>query len=375
MPIANQQKVFWLLPVVAMLLMVFPALDYAQSTPDTKNIDDKLSEEIAESESEVRARPNDLNLLYQLATLYHQHGDYAKSVPLLQRLARGQPDNSDIQFLLGLDLYYAGQPEKALAALKIALRANPLDSQTNFYQGLCYLALDRNEEAKQAFAVMAANAPSDVDHLYYLMKAYTGVSSALLARLTDLGKDSYRMQEAKGEYFDMQNDPAAAIREYEKAVQMRPDLPTLHFVLGNAYWKHSQLDEAIAEFRKTIALSSTHFMAHYNLGLVLLEKNDAVDAIPEFRAALATQPGLVGAYLALGKAFFRNGDYDAAVPQIQRGLELVPDNPEGHYFLAQIYSRQHKSEDAKRELAVFEEQDRKAKAAEVGKGKAAGDLP
>jgi tetratricopeptide (TPR) repeat protein len=374
MPIANQQKV-WLLPVVAMLLMVFPALGYAQSTPGTKNVDHRLSEEIAKSESEARARPNDLNLLYQLATLYHQDGDYAKSVPLLQRLASAQPDNSDIQFLLGLDLYYAGQPAKAVAALKIALRANPLDSQTNFYLGLCYLALDRNEEAKQAFAVMAANAPSDVDHLYYLMKAYTGVSSALLARLTDMGKDSYRMQEAKGEYFDMQNDPAAAIREYEKAVQMRPDLPTLHFVLGNAYWKHSQLDEAIAEFRKTIALSSTHFMAHYNLGLVLLEKNDAVDAIPEFRAALAIQPGLVGAYLALGKAFFRNGDYDAAVPQIQRGLELVPDNPEGHYFLAQIYSKQHKSEDAKRELAIFEEQDRKAKAAEVGQGKAAGDLP
>src|SRR6266700_1215695 len=55
MPIANQQKV-WLLPVVAMLLMVFPALVYAQSRPDTKNVDHRLSEEIAKSESEARAR-------------------------------------------------------------------------------------------------------------------------------------------------------------------------------------------------------------------------------------------------------------------------------------------------------------------------------
>src|SRR5713101_7892960 len=91
MPIANQQKVFWLLPVVAMLLMVFPALGYAQSTRDTKNIDDKLREEIAKSESEVRARPNDLNLLYQLATLYHQHGDYAKSVPCSTDWPEGSP--------------------------------------------------------------------------------------------------------------------------------------------------------------------------------------------------------------------------------------------------------------------------------------------
>jgi len=358
-----------MLLAIAIFLLGCPALCCAQSGQQKYTGEDRLSQEIAKAESEARAKPNDANALFQLATLYHQHGDYAKSVSLLDRLAGLQPENTDVRFLLGLDLYYSGQPEKALESLKVALQANPRDSETNFYLGLCYLALDRNDEAQQAFAVMAANAPANGDQLYYLMKAYTGVSSALLSRLTDMGKDSYRMQEAKGEYYDMQNDPAAAIREYEKAAQTRPNLPTLHFVLGNAYWKHSQLDEAIAEFRKTIALSSTHFMAHYNLGLVLLEKNDAADAIPEFRAALTIQPGLFGAYLALGKAFFREGDYDAAISQIHRFLDFVPHDPTPHYLLSQIYSRQHKSEDAKRELAIFEEEDKKAKTAETDNGK------
>jgi tetratricopeptide (TPR) repeat protein len=251
----------------------------------------------------------------------------------------------------------------------VVTRANPQDSEMNFYLGLCYLSLDRNDEAQQAFAVMATHAPANVDQLYYLIKAYTAVSSALLTRLTAVEKDSHRMHEVKGDYFDLQNDPAAAIREYEKAMQMRPDLPTLHFVLANAYWKHSQLDEAIAELRKAINLSPAHFMAHYDLGLILLEKNDATNAIPEFRAALDSQPGLIGAYLALGKAFFREGEYDAAVSQIQHFIELVPHDPTPHYLLSQIYGRQHKSEDAKRELAIFEQEDQKAKTAEGRKEK------
>jgi tetratricopeptide (TPR) repeat protein len=282
-------------------------------------------------------------------------------VALLERLTALQPDNPDAQFLLGLDRFHAGHPAEAIEALKMAARVNPQDNESNFYLGLCYLALDRNDEAEKAFERMAAQAPANVDELYLLIKAYTQVSSALLSRLVAVGKDSYRTHQVKGEYFDMQHASDAAIKEYEKAVELRPGLPSLHYVLANAYYKHSQLDKAVGEFRRTIELNPHHFMAHYTLGLLFLEEDDSANAIKELRAALADQPGLVGGYLALGKALFRHGDDEAAIPLLERHIQLVPDNAVPHYLLYQIYRRQHKPEDAAREMAIFQQKDQKAK--------------
>lgn len=299
--------------------------------------------------------------MYHLATLYHQQGDFHRSVALLERLTALQPDNADAQSLLGLDRFHAGRPAEAIEALKMVAQVNPKDNESNFYLGLCYLALDRDDEAGRAFDHVAAQAPANVDELYLLIKAYTQVSSALLSRLVALGKDSYRMHQVKGEYFDMQHASDAAIKEYEKAVELRPDLPSLHYVLANAYYKHSKLEKGVGEFRRTIELNPHHFMAHYTLGLLFLEEDDSVNAIKELRAALAEQPGLVGAYLALGKALFRHGDDDVAIPLLERHIQLVPDNAVPHYLLYQIYRRQHKPEDAAREMAIFQEKDQKAK--------------
>ena len=349
--------------MLLLLLLALPGPSCARAiaTQDAGGPREELKREIAAAETEAAAKPKDPSVLYRLATLYHQQGNFEKSVALLERLAVLRPANLDVMRLLGVDEFHAGHPAEALVPLKTALQADSNDNETNFYLGLCYLALDRNDEAEKAFDRMAAQAPSNVDELYLLIKAYTQVSSALLSRLVAVGKDSYRTHQVKGEYFDMQHASDAAIKEYEKAVELRPDLPSLHYVLANAYYKHSQLEKAVGEFRRTIELNSHHFMAHYTLGLLFLEEDDSINAIQELRAALADQPGLVGGYLALGKALFRHGDDEAAIPLLERHIQLVPDNAVPHYLLYQIYRRQHKPEDAARELAIFQKKDQKAK--------------
>ncbi len=165
----------------------------------------------------------------------------------------------------------------------------------------------------------------------------------------------------------MQNNPDQAIKEYEMAVQLRPDLPSLRYVLGSAYWKRSQLDKAAVEFGRAIELDPRHFLGHYKLGMVLLEQNDPLQAVAEFRTALAEQPGLNDGYLGLGKALFKLGENEAAVPQLLRYVQLSPLDPTPHYLLYQIFRRLNRSEEARHELAAFEEKEKKAKARKSGK--------
>jgi Flp pilus assembly protein TadD len=320
-----------------------------------------LAAQIVSAEAVAAARPRDPKVLLGLAALYDRAGEFKKSLPLLERVSSLQPGNSEVDRRLGIDLFHSGHPEQALEPLRKAVRANPEDAEANFYLGLCYLALDREDEANKAFQRQAAKVPGDQDELYLFMKGYSGLSSAMLNRLAGLGEDSYRIHEVRGEYFEMESSPALAIKEYEKAVELRPDIPSLHYALGTAYWKHSQTDKAEAEFRRTIELAPQHFMAHYKLGMVLLEQNSP-EATKEFQAALAIEPGIVNAYLGLGKSLFQRGEYEAAMPQLRRYIELAPKDPTPHYLLFQIFRHLNDEQSAQEQLRLFKQKDEKAKA-------------
>jgi tetratricopeptide (TPR) repeat protein len=321
-----------------------------------------LSKQISLAEAAVAQRPQDPQVLMRLVKLYQAEGEFGKSLPVLERFVVLAPGDLDGQRLLGINRFHAGHPREALAPLRLAAQGNPKDDEASFYLGLCYLALDRDDEANKAFDRLAAGVPENIDELYWLVKGYSRISSAMLSRLAGSGGESYRMHQVRGEYFDLDNNPDQAIKEYEKAVQLRPDLSSLHYVLGNAYWKRSHPDDAAAEFRRSIELDPRHFMAHYQLGMVLLEQNKPADALKEFRAALNEQPGLVNGYLGLGKSLFQQGEYAAAVPILQRYVGLAPEDPTPHYLLQQVFRRLNDSAAAEEQLALFKQKEAVAKA-------------
>lgn len=323
-----------------------------------------LSRQIAAAEAAVAQRTQDPETLKRLAKLYQAEGKFSKALPLLEHIVVLAPNDLEAQRLLGIDRFHAAEPRDALEPLRLAIQGNAEDDEASFYLGLCYLALDRDDEANKAFDHLAAGVQENIDELYWLVKGYSRVSSAMLSRLAGLGEESYRLHQIRGEYFDLKNDPDQAIKEYQKAVNLRPDLCSLHYVLGDAYWKRSHLDEAAVEFRRAIELDPRHFMAHYKLGMVLLEQHNPADALKEFRAALDEQPGLVNGYLGLGKSLYQQGEYAAAVPMLQRYVGLAPEDPTGHYLIAQIFRRLNNTAAAEEELTLFKQKEAKAKAKE-----------
>ena len=341
-----------------------PARAGSQQEPASKeaHVRTDQAKQILAAEAAAAARPGDPKVLLQLVALYDRTGEFKKSLPLLERLMLLQPDNLEVYRRLGVDRFHTGHAQEALEPLRKVVHANPENMEANFYLGLCYLALDREDEANKTFDRQAARAPADADELYLLVRGYSRLSSSMLSRLAGLGEDSYRIRQVRGEYYDLQNAPEQAIKEYEKAVQLRPDLPSLHYVLGTACWKHSQLDKAAAEFRRTIELAPQHFMAHYKLGMVLLEQNAPAEATKEFQAAIAAQPGIVNGYLGLGKALYQQGQYEAAVPQLRHYIELAPEDPTPHYLLFQIFRRLNRDDNAQEELKLFKQKDEKVRA-------------
>lgn len=257
--------------------------------------------------------------------------------------------------MLGLDLYQSGRSREALEPLRKGTLLDPASVLGLFYLGMCYLSMDREDEAKKVFDRLAEGAPSDTDQTYLLMKGLSRMSTAMLGRLSALGKDSARMHQVRAEYFEMQDDPDHAIHELEEGVRERPDLASLHYALGVAYWKKSEPQKAKVALAHAIDHDPRHFMARLRLGMVLLELSEDAGAAVEFRAALKEEPGLNLAYFGLGKALYKQGALEAAMAQLRRYVELAPEDPAPHFILSQIYRRLENSAQAQYELGLFKE--------------------
>jgi tetratricopeptide (TPR) repeat protein len=59
-----------------------------------------------------------------------------------------------------------------------------------------------------------------------------------------------------------------AIDAYQKALELTPDNPNLHYNLGIEYLKASKFSEAASEFKKVIELNPKEEDAYYNLGVL-----------------------------------------------------------------------------------------------------------
>ena len=87
------------------------------------------------------------------------------------------------------------------------------------------------------------------------------------------------------------------------------------------------------------------------------------EGIDVFRAAIAKSPRDVHAYAGLGKALIQLKRYEETVAAMEKAVRLDSELASIHLYLSRAYRALGRSEDAKREAAVFTRLNRKRAAA------------
>ena len=75
---------------------------------------------------------------------------------------------------------------------------------------------------------------------------------------------------------------ALAIVQFEEALRLAPELPSLHFNLGGAYYGTGRVADAERAFRTALAYAPDHVGAHWFRGLCLGQLGCLEDALEEF---------------------------------------------------------------------------------------------
>lgn len=122
-----------------------------------------------------------------------------------------------------------------------------------------------------------------------------------------------------------EDDPAAAIEAYRRALHLRPDHAETLINLGRLHAESGAVDRAAECFARAIELDPRDATAVYNLGVVAQDMGKDEEAVRLYERALALDPGLAEAHYNLATIFDRAGDPRAAIRHIHEYRKLTRD--------------------------------------------------
>lgn len=145
--------------------------------------------------------------------------------------------------------------------ITLALRAGPATAAMHANRGEALMATGRHFEARSEYERAVQLQPD-------LAEAWSRQGDADMA----LGR------------------PAEARASFEQALARKPGLASAHLGLGGAHASDGRFDEALAAFETAATLNPTSLAAHFNRGNVLRALGRVDEAIASYDAAIALNP-------------------------------------------------------------------------------------
>jgi TolB-like protein len=148
-----------------------------------------------------------------------------------------------------------------------------------------------------------------------------------------------------------------AIAEGKRAVELDPLSPVINADLGTTFYYAGRYDESARQLRKTLQIDPTFFYAHFNLGIVLQVTGDLSGAIAEYEKAKQLNDDLfMSVIVAQAKA--HAGDRDAAVRMLDDLDKMSQRREVVGYWRALLYLSLNNKDEALRWLEQgFKERD------------------
>jgi tetratricopeptide (TPR) repeat protein len=157
-----------------------------------------------------------------------------------------------------------------------------------------------------------------------------------------------------GQAYADQNDHPAAIDEYKKSLAIDSNQTETHYLLGLSLLKSGTPAAAVDEFRTAVKMSDDP-AKKYHLAFSLIQIQQKEEAATLLRQVIDQDPKYSDAYYELGKLQLEQGDVKPAITSFETGSRLSPNSDYIHYQLAMAYRRDSRTEDAEREIKLYQE--------------------
>jgi tetratricopeptide (TPR) repeat protein len=218
---------------------------------------------------------------------------YAEAVALVAPVVAAEPDNDHAWCQLAQAHLGLGKPAEALAAADRAVQVNPGGSWPHRLRSLAQARLGETRTAVESAIEACRLQP------HHWINHYTLAQTAMNAKthVHEGGKSGL----------------AIARQASDRARQLEPNEPSVHFISGLVSRAYGEDDAAVAHFERTLALDPEHSSAMNELGRIKLVRGRSGAAAGYFIQAARTSPD--------ERAFGHN--VQVAVARAERSVRLL----------------------------------------------------
>jgi tetratricopeptide (TPR) repeat protein len=278
----------------------------------------------------VELTPQDADLHVEAAIAWFRSGDSAKAADLIQAVLAQHPENARAHNVLGRIQLFAGDADAAISELQKSVELQD-DFETAYFIGVAYLKAKKLSEASAWFQQL---------------QAHVGNSAALHVLF--------------GRAYSVTHFPQPAIAEFRKAIDLDPQYPRAHGLLGYSYlelYGEQSYPQARQEFERELKLRPDQYYFLMLLGIATVSLRDFPAAEAALKHAIRLNPHEPGPYLYLGETYSETQRSALAVQALQKYVSLVADPEEmprdvsrAYYLLGQSLMHMGRVEEAKKAL-------------------------
>ena len=203
-------------------------------------------------------------------------GDVQKARQLALSVVDQNPHNVQAQNVLGRIDLYRGDFEAAIRELRAAITQHE-EFETSYFLGLAYLKAKQVTDAQEWFQHLQEN---------------FGDSAALHVLF--------------GRAYSIAHYPEAAVAEFSKAIQIEPNYPRVHSLLGYStleFRGEEAYPQARLEFQRELRIHPEDYNALLLVGISDVALRDFAAAEAALRHAIRLRPGEFFPYLYLGETY------------------------------------------------------------------------
>lgn len=170
-------------------------------------------------------------------------------------------------------------------------------------------------------------------------KDYYDCSIAEYTKIVDANPNDLAAYFVRGQTFLIRN-PNRAVLDFNKALELDQNYLLTYIMLGLAYKKMKDYDQAIAVLSKAVELDSKYISAYESRGNVYLDKQDFEKALADFNKEIELAPKATYGYINRARVYETQRNFEKAIAEYNKTIEISPNYWIPFYSRGYLYWKQ-----------------------------------
>jgi tetratricopeptide (TPR) repeat protein len=324
----------------------------------------------------LRLTPWRLDARSNLGAALVRLGRFEEAIGHYRQALETDPGQVGIRFNLGLALYKTGAIEQAAAEFQQVLDRDPSQRPALLLLADCHLQVGRDARVVELLSPFEQELGDERLYAFLLGTAFLNQNDlergqAMIDRLFR-GGESAEGHVLLALQHMRRTDTRGAVPELQRAVELNPDLPTVHSLLGVALMNTGDRAGAMAAFRRELKTNPNDFQANLRLALLLRDENKLDEASDYLTRAARLRPKDPDVLYGVARIQMGRDDFAGARTTLEELTASAPGFEGGHVLLATVYYRVGLRDEGDRQRAIVEKMKAERKARELA---AEGEAP